>query len=56
MLRRLCSVYITSSPEVAAIHFEGADGPFRRAKDKNSTLEMKNSGSLTPTTRKPCGK
>ena len=34
MLHRLCSVDVTLSLEVAAVHFEGADHPSRRAEDK----------------------
>ena len=34
ILHRLCSVGVTLFLEVAAVHFEGADDPFRRAEDK----------------------
>ena len=34
ILHRLCSVGDTLSYEIAAVHFEGADDPIRRAEDK----------------------
>ena len=34
ILHRFCSVDGALSLEVAAVHFEGADDPFRRAEDK----------------------
>ena len=34
ILHRMCSVGATLSLEVAAVPFEGADDPFRRAEDK----------------------